>query len=186
MAPKDYVTRGRAPKDKKKPPKPPVPWLRIVITLLLVAGFGYFLWFISADHNQQPEPESEPQEVQQPGVEVPEENLAPLPDIPEEEWEFFTLLPSTEVKVDVAEEVESGKRYLMQCGSFRKKQQADRMRAQIALQGLEAIIRPTQGKKGMWYRVILGPYERIRRAEVDKHRLQKININGCAIWFWNL
>ena len=50
MAPKDYVARGRAAKKttpkKEKPVSRPLPWVRLVITLALVVGFGYFLWVI--------------------------------------------------------------------------------------------------------------------------------------------
>ena len=47
MAHKDYVARGRSKKQAPPPPKPSLPWLRIVITITLVAGFSYFLWSIN-------------------------------------------------------------------------------------------------------------------------------------------
>ena len=47
MAHKDYVARGRNPKKAPEPEKRPLPWLRIIITLALLLGFGYFLWSIN-------------------------------------------------------------------------------------------------------------------------------------------
>ena len=72
----------------------------------------------------------------------------------------------------------------MQCGSFRKEQQAQAMKAQMAFAGLIAEIRKTNGKNGVWYRVRLGPYETKRQAESDKNKLKRINIVSCGIWGW--
>ena len=52
--------------------------------------------------------------------------------------------------------------------------------------GLESQVRSSEGKNGLWYRVILGPYETKRAAERDRHKLQRAKIYGCAIWNWNL
>jgi cell division protein FtsN len=86
----------------------------------------------------------------------------------------------------VQDEHVSDKRYLMQCGSFRAASQAQKMKATIAFQGLEAQVRPSDGKSGRWHRVILGPYDSKRLAEKHRHSLQKANINTCKIWNWNL
>lgn len=73
--------------------------------------------------------------------------------------------------------------YIMQCGSFRKESSAESLKAQIALNGFEARIKPTDEKSGnRWYRVTLGPYTSKRLAESEKHQLQRNNINDCKIW----
>ena len=74
----------------------------------------------------------------------------------------------------------------MQCGSFRQQDRADEMRAQLALQGIESQVRPSNGKNGLWYRVVLGPYDYKRDAEIDRHVAQRIGIGTCQIWFWDL
>ena len=53
-------------------------------------------------------------------------------------------------------------------------------KVRIAFQGLSSEVRKT----GNWYRVILGPYERKRPAEKDRHKLQRAKIHGCQIWLW--
>lgn len=174
MAPKDYVSRGRAKKAKAPEPTTPLPWLRIGITLALVAGFAAFLWSIKDRAETAPS-----QSADQPRVEEA------LPEIPEEEWEFMTLLPDTTVEVEVPEEEASDVRYLMQCGSFRTLQQAEAMKAKIAFQGLESQIKASNGKNGLWHRVVLGPYETKRSAERDRHKLQRSSITTCRIWLWN-
>lgn len=178
MAHKDYVARGRG--GAKKPPPPPpsrsLPWIRIVITVGLIAGFAYFLWSIN---DTADDPAAQPDDT---GI----EQVEALPDTPEEEWEFIKTLPQYSVEVEVKDREASDKRYLMQCGSFRKQGQAQELKAKIAFQGFEAQVRPSEGSSGRWFRVILGPYESKRLAETHRHSIQRGGINGCKIWTWNL
>jgi cell division protein FtsN len=176
MAHKDYVARGRKPKAKAPPPKQALPWLRIIITLGLLIGFAFALWSIK-DKASKP-----PAVVDEKFV----ANEEALPDIPEEEWDFIKSLPEYTVEIEEQDEQVSDKRYLMQCGSFRARDQAESMKAKIAFQNLEAQVRPSDGKSGRWYRVILGPYYSKRRAEKHRHTLQRIDITTCKIWNWNL
>jgi cell division protein FtsN len=185
MAHKDYVARGRTQKQAPPPPKRSLPWLRIVITLSLVAGFGYFLWSIkgTAPENASNRNATVEQTAKIPDSKTPEDTL---PDIPEEEWEFIKSLPEYTVKIEQQEQDQSSVRRLIQCGSFRTDGQAQELKARIAFQGLEAQVRPSQGSTGKWYRVILGPYDSKRLAEKDRHTLQRAKVNGCKIWNWNL
>ena len=82
--------------------------------------------------------------------------------------------------VDIPKETKPSVPYQMQCGSFRNKDDAESLKANIAFQGLESNVKKT----GTWYRVILGPYERKRLAEKERHKLQRAKINGCQIWLW--
>jgi cell division protein FtsN len=176
MAHKDYVARGRAKKAAPPPPKVSLPWIRIVITLSLVAVFAYFLWSIKG---------TSPKVNEELSVSEPKPaTVDALPDMPKDEWEFIKSLPEYTVEVDVEEQVKSTVRYLMQCGSFKLGSQAEQLKAKIAFQGLEAQVRKSEGSS--WYRVILGPYDSKRNAEADRHQLQNSKINGCQIWNWNL
>jgi cell division protein FtsN len=182
MAPKDYVARGRAPAKKTEPQKTPhkTPWGRIIVTLILVAGFGYFLWSIK---DSAPKPAA-----QQQHTDDKHSAQEQLPEKPEEKWEFIEMLNDpehTNVEVDVADSQKPLTQYQMQCGSFRSQAQADKMRAQIAFQGLESMVKKTKGSNGVWYRVVLGPYEGRRAAEKDRHVLQRAKFNTCQIWNWN-
>ncbi|NVK55606.1 MAG: SPOR domain-containing protein [Alteromonadaceae bacterium] len=193
MSQRDYVSRGRAPQKKntkkatkkttakrgrqQQEPAATVPWLTVAIVVLLLLGFAYFLWSIK--DNADPG-------TAQPLTVEPAPAKDELPELPEEEWEYIKTLPGYEVEVDVAEQVQSDKRYLMQCASFKTRAQADEMRAKIAFQGLEAQIRRSDGANGEWFRVILGPFDAKRDAERAKHSLRKVNITTCQIWYWNL
>ena len=103
-----------------------------------------------------------------------------LPEKPQPKWDYVDALKTKEVEVDIPEEKKPSKPYQMQCGSFRNKSDAESLKATIAFQGLESTVKKT----GNWYRVILGPYDRKRLAEKQRHILQRAKINGCAIWLW--
>lgn len=173
MAPKDYIGRGQVNPPPSRP-KGSFPWLRLLITVSLMAGFGGFLWFIQDAKQDQ---------VQQSRANV-SKPVPPLPAKPQEEWEFMKILPdpNTTVEIDMPAERVSDKTYVMQCGSFRKPAQAEAMRAQIAFQGLEAAIQTSADDGGTWYRVVLGPYTKKRHAERHRHKMQSTKITGCRIW----
>ncbi|EWH10450.1 Sporulation-like protein [Catenovulum agarivorans DS-2] len=185
---RDYVKKGKPASRAKRgaksaPPPPPAPskkpkaFIFVFLVIGILAGFGYFLWSIK---DRAPD-SAEPVQNTQPKQAKPK----PLPKIPEEKWEYVKELENKEVEVDVPEREDGPKRpYQMQCGSFRSEQQANVMKAQIAFAGLESIIKRTEGNNGVWYRVVLGPYNTKRDAEADRHRLQDIKINSCQIWYW--
>lgn len=152
-----------------------VPWLVVIIAIVLIAAFTYGLVTISGSSSDTVEPK--------PTIQPPPEDL--LPEKPKERWQYIDDLESKEVEVDVPER-EVGPPKLMQCGSFRQQDDAEILRAEIAMVGLESQVRATTGDNGLWYRVILGPYETKRDAERDRHKLQRAKVFGCAIWNWNL
>lgn len=196
MAHKDYVKTNRAkPKasqrkptkrGKAKPATTPIPWLVVVLAIFIVCGFGYFLWYL----NQQPAVEVTPIPAKS-AVTAPKTATKvvpkgdPLPEKPTSEpYQYIKELENKEVKVDVTEQAAAGP-YQMQCGSFRQQNQAETMKAKIAFSGFTATVRRSEGSNGIWYRVVLGPYESKRQATADRNRLRQQNINTCQIWNWS-
>ncbi len=120
---------------------------------------------------------------------------------PKTNFDFYRLLPRTEVRVDESDipganpsapaqtatrpsaaegrdtagtpEVRpSGPReYRVQVGSFRERREADRLRAELALGGFESSIQTTDTANGTWHRVTLGPYRGRAAAEAAKARV---------------
>lgn len=84
---------------------------------------------------------------------------------PAPEFEFYDVLPSQEITVDVdpAEmpkpRSQSASQFLLQAGSFREADDADRRRAELLLLGLDPRVEETRGDSGRWYRVVIGPFE---------------------------
>jgi cell division protein FtsN len=101
----------------------------------------------------------------------PAAEAPPAPSIartPAPEYEFFEVLPSQEITVDVdpaemptprSAGAGAGKQYLLQAGSFRQAEDADRRRGELLLLGLDPRVEKTQGDTGRWFRVVLGPFD---------------------------
>lgn len=185
MAHQDYVSRSRPTKKKSSPyPKKQadnqnaIPTKVKVIGLLVMAalaGFGYFLWSIK---------DIEPQSTINLPKNIQDKKAKPLPTPPKEKWQYMEQLKTKEVEVGEYTVKESGP-YKMQCGSFKTRKQAEVMRATIAFSGLSAHVSAVKGSTGTWHKVYLGPYEKKRSAEKDKHKLRSNNISTCQIWGWN-
>jgi len=112
-----------------------------------------------------------------------------LPPKPKESFEYEKLLENKTVQVEhkkVTNRTATVQhQYQMQCGAYRVSKQAEQRKAHIVLNtGMEAKIMKTDNKKGsIWYRVVLGPYKSRRGAEINRHKLQSIDVE-CAIWYW--
>ncbi|RLV60004.1 sporulation protein [Parashewanella curva] len=175
---RDYANRKptkRTPRSKKKQaPSSRLPIIPLLIATIGIGGFGYFLWNIK-DSAETTQPVSKP-------VKTKPKPKNELPPKPQDKWSYQDILENKEVQVDVPKkEPQPNRSYQMQCGSFRSEAQAESMRAKIAFQGLSSNVRRTEGKNGVWYRVYLGPYDRKRAAERERHKLQAISINTCII-----
>ncbi|WP_223270261.1 SPOR domain-containing protein [Colwellia sp. C1TZA3] len=152
-----------------------------LITIFLVIAlpsFGYLLWSIK---DKQPAAVVAPE----PAAKVVKTKKATkLPELPKEKWTYVDDLKSKQVEVGQYEVKNKGP-YKMQCGSFRTRKQAESLKAKIAFTGLEAQVGKSVGSSSTWYKVYLGPYDKKRQAEKDKHKLKNNAIHACKIWGWD-
>lgn len=97
------------------------------------------------------------------------------------QYDFFTVLPEHEVVVP-REEIEQRARersnetatqgpYLLQVGSFRSAEDADSLRAELTLLGLQAQVQSVTVDSSTWHRVRIGPYTSAREADGARRRL---------------
>lgn len=164
---KKNAPRRAAPKRPSKG-KQGFPFLALSIALCLSAFIGYFIFEVE---------KPEPIKIVHKAI-VKKDEI--LPDKPQPKWQYEKSLQSKEVIVDIPEEKKNTRPYQMQCGSFKRQADAESLKANIAFQGLNSTVKKT----GSWFRVILGPYDRKRVAEKQRHKLQRARINGCQIWYW--
>ena len=84
---------------------------------------------------------------------------------PKPRFDFYTMLPQqtldgpvepAEVTTPPAGATEES--YLLQAGSFRQREEADRRRAELLLLGLQPSVEESDSDTGHWFRVYLGPY----------------------------
>lgn len=182
MAPQDYISRSSKKKSNpyKKKPASEAGGMSLkfkfiaLFAVVAIAAFGYGLWQLSS---VKPTPIK-------PVKQTTTTKKQTLPEPPKEKWEYIEKLQGPkEVEGGEYEVVDRGP-WKMQCGSFRTQKQAEQLKANIAFAGLIAQISRSEGKNGVYYKVFLGPYDKKRNAERDKHKLKRNNINYCQIWLW--
>ncbi|MBK5943614.1 MULTISPECIES: SPOR domain-containing protein [Halorhodospira] len=139
-----------------------------------------------------------------PAAEVePEPEEAPTADEDERSYDFYELLMQDEVTVpeedlgraderrteDEEEEAisraatfEEGRSYLLQAGSFRRHDDAESMRATLALVGLPAQIHTVELDEGEeWHRVRVGPFDDSDRLEEARTRMEDNDIQPLML-----
>lgn len=93
-------------------------------------------------------------------------------------FDFYTMLPGQsgkEVRPAESKKVEASapaaKKAWLQAGAFQNEQDADNLKAKLALIGIEARIQTQEiPGKGLWHRVRVGPFS--QPADLDKARAQ--------------
>lgn len=71
--------------------------------------------------------------------------------------------------------------YLVQVGLFRKLNQADELKANLALQGFSPFIQRFNAQDGTWFRVCVGPFATDAKAKQQKERLDKKHIKSIVV-----
>ena len=110
-----------------------------------------------------------------------------------QEFDFYEMLPKYEVVIPeqdsrgggapavVAGPVEKPGAYILQAGSFRNFKDADRVRAMIAMQGVESKIQKVTIDKDTWHRVRVGPITNLQRLEDTRSKLRQAQIDALVI-----
>lgn len=115
----------------------------------------------------------------------------PLAEAPEQRFEFYDLLPNFEVIIpeqesDVRQDsepqaVSEPGVYVLQAGSFSRYEDADRRRAQLALQGIESKIQRVSIDDRTYHRVRIGPISDLEELNVLRSRLRQAKIDVLRI-----
>jgi cell division protein FtsN len=103
-----------------------------------------------------------------------------------QEFDFYEMLPKYEVVIPAAPAVVAGPvekpgAYILQAGSFRNFKDADRVRAQIALQGVESKVQKVTIDKDTWHRVRVGPITNLQKLEDTRSKLRQAQIDALVI-----
>lgn len=131
-----------------------------------------------------PAPPAEPASQQAPEVIVPASD--------ENRFEFYELLPQFEVVVPETEvrarpdtraapPVEAPGSYVLQAGSFRRHEDADRMKASLALRGIESNIQRVQIDQDTFHRVRIGPIADLDELNRVRGSLREARIEAMLI-----
>ena len=189
--PRDYKSRANSQQKRKRP----IPgWVWFVIGMLVGLFFSGLAWLklLPADLGSSTEtvvsrsvPKAEKEQARR-------EEVNPKP-----RFDFFTILPEMEVvvpepepevvpraqaRLQSTEEVAAGSvKYMLQMGSFRKYADADRLKASLALVGIQAEIQRVKIDSGeVFHRVRAGPYSP-DKVKLLSARLKENRINSLMI-----
>jgi cell division protein FtsN len=117
---------------------------------------------------------------------------APASQDDETQFEFYEMLPKFEVVIPEqdggtpaagpgAGPVQKPGAYILQAGSFRKHADADRVRALIAMQGVESKIQKVTIDRDTWHRVRVGPITNLQQLEETRSKLRNARIDALVI-----
>lgn len=106
-------------------------------------------------------------------------------------FDFYEMLPKFEVVVPEREKAEAPDArpdsiqrpgaYVLQAGSYRNFPDADRVRAQLALQGIESKIQRVSIDSDAWHRVRIGPIADLGELNRMRERLRQADIEALVI-----
>jgi cell division protein FtsN len=117
--------------------------------------------------------------------------VEPAPEQKESRFTFYDMLTNFEVVIpeqepDVTADVEprpvvTPGLYVLQAGSFTRYEDADRRRAELALQGIESTIQRVTIDDSTYHRVRIGPTDDLEELNMLRSRLRAAKIDAIRI-----
>jgi len=108
-------------------------------------------------------------------------------------YDFYDMLPNFEVVVPEKDREVSRERdnapatierpgvYVLQAGSYRRQEEADRIRAQLKLQGIDANVQRVAVDDDVWHRVRIGPITDLTELNRLRARLRSADLDALVI-----
>src|SRR2546423_14462861 len=114
------------------------------------------------------------------------------PGRPDEKYDFYQMLPNFEVVVPekdkevkrdlpAAARIERPGVYVLQAGSYRNEADADRVRAQLSMQGIDAKVQRVAVDADVWHRVRIGPITKLDDLNKLRKQLQAADVDALVI-----
>jgi cell division protein FtsN len=138
-----------------------------------------------SDARQKPPEEEQPQPRAKSRVTEPEAEQ------PAAQYDFYDMLPKFEVVVPEKERdvrldapaapVARPGVYVLQAGSYRNQPDAERVRAQLAKQGIEATVQRVAVDADVWHRVRIGPISDLARLNATRESLRRADVDAIVV-----
>jgi cell division protein FtsN len=112
---------------------------------------------------------------------------------PQEQLDFYEALPKFEVVIpekgaDKSKDAAKGATtvdkpgaYILQAGSYRTYEEADRVRALLALQGVQSRIEKAPIEAETWHRVRIGPIRNLQQLNDTLRKIREARIDAIVI-----
>jgi cell division protein FtsN len=109
-----------------------------------------------------------------------------------EKYDFYEMLPNFEVVVPEKDKevkrdlpatakVERPGVYVLQAGSYRNEADADRVRAQLSKEGIDAKVQRVAVDADVWHRVRIGPITKLEDLNKLRKQLQAADVDALVI-----
>ncbi|HET7755984.1 MAG TPA: SPOR domain-containing protein [Steroidobacteraceae bacterium] len=109
-----------------------------------------------------------------------------------EKYDFYEMLPHFEVVVPEKDKevrrdlppgapIERPGVYVLQAGSYRNEADAERVRRQLALQGVQAKVQRVAVDSDVWHRVRIGPITRLDELNRVRKQLRAADVDALVI-----
>jgi len=184
--PRVYKPKGA----RKKGHQLPQGWGHLLIGLVIGLGIGLVAYIYQTRFHQSVSAQAV---TEQKAAKAPQKKLQETPSKPaKSQFDFYTLLPEMEVIIPEIDESSSSSRrlaklnkpesYVIQTGSFRRFDEADSLKANLALIGIEAKIQTVAiNGEDTWYRVRIGPYSDFNQLRQVRTRLKQNDIEFIVL-----
>lgn len=194
--PRDYKNAGRRPRRKRGAPG----WAWMLAGLLVGLFIALLVYLNARPKGPAKTPASVTQpapgpqkgkEPQQEARDVKKQKEEPIPPPPKPRFDFYTILPEMEVVIPEQEisgkpkqgvpQVDKPGTYVLQAGAFRNFKEAERLKASLALLGIQASVQMATINNETWYRVRIGPYNNLNELNTVRMRLRENAINAVLM-----
>jgi cell division protein FtsN len=163
--------------------------LGIGLLVGVVLTSALFIYKTDAQKRVEPDgPHPQPQQRANPSADA-EGNAAAAEA--GEHYDFYDMLPNFEVVVPENDrEVKRDQRaarierpgvYVLQAGSYRSVSDAERVSAQLNLQGIDAKVQRVAVDNDVWHRVRVGPISNLDELNRVRKQLQAADVDGLVI-----
>jgi|SRR5579864_2539896 len=156
---------------------------------VVLAGLGFL--YTGANHHKAADPADVPHP--DPHRAPPASASANAADNPAaKKYDFYQMLPNFEVVVperdkEVKRDLPAGAPierpgvYVLQAGSYRNQADAERVRAQLALQGVQAKVQRVAVDADVWHRVRIGPITNLEELNRVRKQLKAAEVDALVI-----
>jgi cell division protein FtsN len=113
------------------------------------------------------------------------------PETPAAQYDFYDMLPKFEVVVPEKErdvrrdqpavKIDKPGTYVLQAGSYRTPEDAERVRSQLGKQGVTASVQRVAVDADVWHRVRIGPLNNLEQLNRIRAQLRKSDIDALVI-----
>lgn len=189
---RDY--KHRAQRQKKAPKRSSVAWWKWLLAVIVIGSFAAFLTSLKTNNSDGgiktasiPIEKPHKKELEK----KPTSKIEKKPADTGPKFDFYTILPESEVAIPDHEvktrtrEERVGKakktRYMMQAGSFKNFQEADKLKARLALMGIESKIEKAKIGNTTWNRIKIGPFSKISSVNKIRSQLKENQIDAVIM-----